>query len=173
MLVIRKATEADVPAIRALIQELADYERAPHEVTCTEADLLRDGFGPSPAFHVLVTEDVAVEGEGGPGGGVFGFALYFFSYSTWKGRRSLFLEDLFVRPARRGQGAGKALMRRLAVEAREAGCSRFDWNVLDWNEPSIRFYEALGARILREWLPVRLDGQALRDLAVADPGDRC
>jgi GNAT superfamily N-acetyltransferase len=155
MPVIRKATRADVPAVLALVKELAAYEREPDAVIATEADFLRDGFGESPAFHVLVAEE----------GDVIGFALYFFSYSTWVGRRCLYLEDLFVQPAHRGHGAGIALMAALAKEAIAQECRRFVWQVLDWNEPAIAFYERLGAKVLREWLTVRLEGDALASLA--------
>ena len=156
MPVIRKATRADVPAILALVKELAAYEREPDAVIAGEADLLRDGFGESPAFHVLVAvEDAAV----------IGFAFYFFSYSTWVGRRCLYLEDLFVQPAHRGNGAGIALMAALAKEAIAQDCRRFVWQVLDWNDPAIAFYERLGAKVLREWLTVRLEGDALASLA--------
>ena len=157
MPVIRKATRADVPAILALVKELAAYEREPDAVVATEDDFLRDGFGASPAFHVLV----ATDGDGV----VIGFALYFFSYSTWVGRRCLYLEDLFVEPAHRGKGAGIALMAALAEEAIAQECRRFVWQVLDWNEPAIAFYERLGAKVLREWLTVRLEGDALASLA--------
>ena len=156
MPVIRKATRADVPAVLALVKELAAYEREPDAVIVTEADFLRDGFGENPAFHVLV----AVEGSE-----VIGFAFYFFSYSTWVGRRCLYLEDLFVQPAHRGHGAGVALMAALAKEAIAHECRRFVWQVLDWNEPAVAFYERLGAKVLREWLTVRLEGDALASLA--------
>ena len=156
MPVIRKATRADVPAILGLVKELAVYEREPDAVIATEADFLRDGFGESPAFFVLV----ALEGPS-----VIGFAFYFFSYSTWVGRRCLYLEDLFVQPAHRGCGAGIALMAALAKEAIAQDCRRFVWQVLDWNDPAIAFYERLGARVLREWLTVRLEGDALASLA--------
>lgn len=161
MLVIRKATAADVPRILVLIKELAEYEKEPHQVIATEADLLRDGFPEDPAaaaFQVLLAHD-------DPERPAIGFALYFFTYSTWNGRRCLFLEDLFVEPAHRGNGAGIALMSALAKEATEKRCMRFVWNVLDWNQPSIDFYERLGARILKEWLTVRLEGDALAVLA--------
>ena len=164
MPVIRKATRADVPAILALVKELAAYEREPDAVVATEADFLRDGFGESPAFHVLVATEGEREGEG-EDRGVIGFAFYFFSYSTWVGRRCLYLEDLFVQPAHRGKGAGIALMAALAQEAIAQECRRFVWQVLDWNEPAIAFYERLGAKVLREWLTVRLEGDALASLA--------
>ena len=156
MLVTRKATRQDVPAILGLVKELATYERAPDAVIATEADFLRDGFGERPAFEVLVAQD---------GGDVVGFAFYFFTYSTWVGRKCLYLEDLFVKPDRRGQGAGLALMRALARVAVETDCRRFVWAVLDWNEPAIGFYERLGAKVMREWLTVRIEGEALTNLA--------
>lgn len=156
---IRPATPADVPLILALVRDLAEYEREPDAVLATEADLLRDGFGASPTFHVLLAEW---------GGEPIGFALYFFTYSTWRGRRCLYLEDIFVRPQHRGKGAGLALMRALARVAVEHGCPRFSWQVLNWNEPSIAFYERLGAKVLREWLTVRVEGDAIAALAWGD-----
>ena len=156
MLVIRKATREDVPAIVALVKELATYEKEPDAVIATEADFLRDGFGERPSFEVLVADD---------GAETVGFAFYFFSYSTWIGRKCLYLEDLFVKPSHRGRGTGIALMRALAKVAVEAECRRFVWAVLDWNEPAIGFYERLGAKVMREWLTVRLEGEALSRLA--------
>ena len=158
MPVIRPATPADVPLILTLVRELAAYEREPDAVVATEEDLLRDGFGERPLYRVLIAED------GGEGAG---FALYFLNYSTWRGAPTLYLEDLFVRPAFRGRRIGIALMQRLAAEAVRTRCQRFVWQVLDWNEPAIRFYESLGARVLREWLCVRLEGAALASLAAA------
>lgn len=160
MLVIRKATSADVPAILALVKELATYEREPEAVVATEEDFLRDGFGERPAFEVLVAED-----EDEDGAPVIGFAFYFFSYSTWVGRKCLYLEDLFVKPSHRGQGGGIALMKELARVAVATECRRFVWQVLDWNEPAIAFYEKLGAKVMREWLTARLEGEALLALA--------
>ena len=154
--VIRPAAPADAGLILAFIRDLATYEREPDAVVATEADLLRDGFGPSPAFQVLLAER---DGE------AIGFAFYFFTYSTWRGRQCLYLEDIFVRPAHRGSGAGLALMRARAQKAIERGCARFVWQVLDWNEPAIAFYEKLGATIQREWLTVRMEGEALARLA--------
>ena len=153
---IRPGTPSDVPLVLTLIRELAAYEREPEAVLASEADLLRDGFGAAPVFRTLIAEL-----DGAP----VGFALFFLAYSTWRGRPTLFLEDLFVRPVARGNGLGRALMRALAKEAVRLGCGRFMWNVLDWNLPSIRFYEGLGAVVLREWLMCRLDGEALLALA--------
>ena len=156
MLRLRPATAADVPDVMRLVQALAEYERAPDAVVATEADFLRHGFGPSPRFSVLIAEQ---------DGQVAGFALWFFTFSTWLGRPGLYLEDLFVRPELRGRGIGKAMMLELARTAVREGCGRFDWQVLDWNEPSIQFYRALGARVMGEWLTCRLEGDALRALA--------
>ncbi len=152
---IRYATEADVPAIHALITELAVYEREPDAVAITEADLLRDGWGPQPRFTCIVTEAESV---------VCGFALYHPIYSTWAGR-SLYLEDLYVQPAHRGRGLGTALMARVAAEARAQGCARMDWSVLTWNEPAIRTYKRIGAVRMEEWRRMRLAGNALAALA--------
>ena len=159
MLRIRPAEAPDVPVILLLIRGLAEYERAPDAVTATEADLLRDGFGARPLFHVVLAEW---------DGAAVGYAFYFFNYSTWEGRPGLYLEDLFVVPEFRGWGIGKALLVHLAKIAVEKGCSRYQWQVLDWNEPAIRFYESMGASLLREWLTVRVKGQDLERLATAE-----
>ncbi len=159
MLAIREATAADVPLVLQLVRELAEYEREPAAVTATEDDLRRDGFGETPMFHVLVAE-----WDGAPAG----FAFWFHNYSTWQGRPGLYLEDLFVRPAFRGRGVGRALLLRLARIAVERGCGRFQWQVLDWNASAIAFYESLGARRLGEWLTMRVDGDALARLAARD-----
>jgi GNAT superfamily N-acetyltransferase len=156
LLDLRPATAADVPVVLELIRALAEYEREPAAVVATEADLLRDGFGERPLFHVLLAS-----WDGAP----VGFALYVFTYSTWRGRPVLYLEDLFVRPEHRKKRIGLALMKELARIAVELRCERFVWEVLDWNEPSIRFYESLGAEILREWLNVRMDADAIAALA--------
>jgi GNAT superfamily N-acetyltransferase len=153
---IRTATPADVPQILALIQALATYEREPDAVTATEADLMRDGFGPSPFYSCLMAEC-----DGQPAG----FALYFFNYSTWMGRPGLYLEDIFVQPEFRGLGIGKALLKRVAAIAVEKNCPRLQWEVLDWNTPAIDFYRAMGAEFLDEWRNVRVSGEALRRLA--------
>jgi GNAT superfamily N-acetyltransferase len=153
---IRPATSEDAGTILDLIRGLAVYEREPDAVKTTEEDILRDGFGPAPLFQVVIAE-----WDGTPAG----FALYFYNWSTWTGRPSLFLEDLFVLESHRGRGIGKALLVHLARIAVERRCGRFVWNVLDWNQPSIDFYQSLGARVLREWLTMRVEGQALLDLA--------
>ena len=153
---LRPVVRADVPLILSLIRELATYERAPDAVVATEASLERDGFGDRPLFQATIAEW---------GGEPVGFAFWFFAYSTWRGQPTLYLEDLFVRPAARGRGIGKEMMRFLARTALDTGCGRFVWQVLDWNEPSIQFYESLGAEVVREWLTCRVDGAALRALA--------
>jgi GNAT superfamily N-acetyltransferase len=153
---IRPATAADVGQILVFIQALAAYEREPDAVTATEADLLRDGFGPNPFYHCLIAEH-----DHKPAG----FAFYFFNYSTWMGRPGLYLEDLFVQPEFRGLGIGKALLERVAAIAVENNCPRLQWEVLDWNTPAIDFYRASGAEFLKEWLNVRVSGDALLRLA--------
>src|ERR1700761_7666268 len=153
---VRAATAADVPLILEFIRALAVYEREPDAVLATEADLLRDGFGPTPFYFCLIAES-----DGAPAG----FALYFFNYSTWLGRPGLYLEDLFVPPALRGRGVGKALLQRVAAVAVEKGCLRLQWEVLDWNKPAVDFYAAMGAEFLDEWRNVRVSGDALLKLA--------
>lgn len=153
---VRDATAADVPLILQFIRALAIYEREPDAVDATEADLLRDGFGPNPFYFCLIAE-----ADGAPAG----FALYFFNYSTWLGRPGLYLEDLFVHPQFRGLGIGRALLQRVAAIAVEKGCRRLQWEVLDWNKPAVDFYAAMGAEFLDEWRNVRVSGDALLKLA--------
>jgi GNAT superfamily N-acetyltransferase len=155
---IRTAVPADVPQILVFIRALAAYERAPDAVTATEANLLNDGFGPNPFYFCLIAEQ-----DGHPAG----FALYFFNYSTWWGRPGIYLEDLFVHPEFRGLGIGKALLQKVAAIAIEKGCTRLNWEVLDWNTPAIDFYRAMGAEFLDEWRNVRVSGEALNRLAGA------
>ena len=157
-LTIRTATIKDVPLILHFVRELARYEKAEHEVSATEERIRDSLFGPEALISALVCE---VNRE------PIGFAVYFFNYSTWLGKKGLFLEDLYVSPEHRGRGAGKALLVYLANVAVARDCGRMEWNVLDWNTPSIEFYDALGAKCQREWLGYRLSGQALRDLATA------
>ena len=156
---IAPATPADVPAVVELIRALADYERLSHLCESTEADLAAALFGTRPAAEVLVARDA------GPQGKALGFALFFHTFSTFLGRRSLWLEDLFVRPEHRGAGIGRGLLQALAGIAHERGCGRFEWTVLDWNEPAIRFYAALGADVLPDWRICRVTGAALERLA--------
>jgi GNAT superfamily N-acetyltransferase len=157
--IIRAAIPADVPKILTFIRALAAYEREPDAVTATEADLLRDGFGPNPFYSCLLAEQ-----DGLPAG----FALYFFNYSTWMGRPGIYLEDIFVEPEFRGLGIGKALLKRVAAIAMEKNCRRLQWEVLDWNTPAIEFYRAMGAEFLDEWRNVRVSGKALARLAGID-----
>ena len=156
MLKISKATREDCGTILEMIRGLAEYEKLSHLMSATEQDLVRDGFGPTPRFHCLVAH-----WEGQPAG----FALYFYNYSTFKGRAGIYLEDLFVWPRLRGKGIGKALLLEVARIALDEGCGRYEWQVLDWNQPSIDFYESLGARLMKEWLPMRVEGEALEKMA--------
>lgn len=154
-LAIEPATPDDLPLILALIRELAEYEREPHAVEATEELLGESLFGEEPGAEALIAR-----WEGEP----VGFAVFFHNFSTWTGRRGLYLEDLYVRPAARGKGVGKALLTKVAGIAAERGCPRFEWAVLDWNEPAIGFYEKLGARAMSDWTVYRLSGDALRGL---------
>jgi GNAT superfamily N-acetyltransferase len=144
---IRAATAADVPAILRLIHALAVYEKLEHMVVGTEARLRDSLFGAHPAAEAILAES---------GGRAVGFALYFATFSTFLCKPGIHLEDLFVEPEHRGRGIGKELLRKLAQVAVERGCGRLEWNVLDWNTPSIRFYESLGGKILEEWQLVRM-----------------
>jgi GNAT superfamily N-acetyltransferase len=153
---VRVASPADVALILSFIRDLAEYERLLHEVEATEADIRRDLFGENPRCFC----DIA-EADGRP----VGFALWFYNYSTFRGRAGIYLEDLFVNPGARGLGAGKALLQRLAQRCVEAELGRLEWAVLDWNTPSIEFYDSLGAAAKDDWTVRRLDGEALRRLA--------
>ena len=153
---IRSATPADIPTILRFIHELALYEREPDAVLATESDLLRDGWGPTPRFRCVIADH-----DGTPAG----FALFFTSYSTWRGHHGIRLEDLYVTPAHRGQGIGKALLRHLAQVAVLEGCPRLEWDVLDWNAPAIAFYQSLGAQTQTEWRIMRVADEALTKLA--------
>jgi GNAT superfamily N-acetyltransferase len=153
---IRPATPADIPAILQLIRALSDYEKLSDQVVVTEAQLREHLFGPRPYAEVLLAEEA---------GRVVGYALFFHTYSTFLGRPSLYLEDLFVLPEHRGRGHGKGLLARLAQLAVERGCGRFEWMVLDWNTPAIQFYESLGAVVAPEWKLCRMTGDALRRFA--------
>lgn len=158
---IRPAVAADAALILRFITELAIYEKAEHEVVATEADIHTSLFGGNGPARALICSVDGVEA---------GFAVYFFNYSTWQGRKGLYLEDLYVTPARRGTGAGKALLRHLARIAVAEGCGRFEWSVLDWNEPAIEFYRSIGAWPMDEWVRYRLAGPALA--AFADGGEK-
>jgi GNAT superfamily N-acetyltransferase len=153
---IRTARMEDVPIILQLIRDLATYERAPNEVTATEEQLVEVLFGPRPSAEVMLAfeEDTAV-----------GFAVFFHNFSTWLGRPGLYLEDLFVKPEVRGKGYGRALLVHLAKIARERGCGRMEWAVLDWNDPAIQFYHKVGAAPMDEWTVFRLTGDGIAKLA--------
>lgn len=156
---IRTATPEDCSTIANLIRELAVYEKLEHAAKATAEDLRLGLFGDPPYAHALLVE---------VGGDVVGFALYFFNFSTFRGQPGIYLEDLYVKPEHRGRGLGKALLARLATIALDRGCGRFEWAVLDWNEPSIGFYKALGAQAMDEWTVFRIDGEALSQLALTD-----
>jgi GNAT superfamily N-acetyltransferase len=153
---IRPASQSDAAVIFNLIRELAEYERLAHEVDATEADIAKALFGPSPR----VFADIA-EWEGEP----VGFALWFYNFSTFRGRHGIYLEDLFVRPACRSKGIGKALLKHLARRCMAEGLTRLEWSVLDWNEPALRVYRSIGAVQMEEWTAQRMTGEALRRLA--------
>lgn len=157
---IRPATAADVPTLLALIRELAAFEEAEHEVKADEARLLAEGFGARPAFEALLAEQ---------DGGALGFALFFHNFSTWEGRRGLYVEDLYVRPAARRLGVGRRLLAACAAIAAARGCARLDLAVLDWN-PARDFYDRLGFARMTAWLPYRLTGEGLRRLAAENDG---
>src|SRR5882757_7728541 len=155
---IRPACLQDVPVILQLIRDLATYERAPDEVTATEEQLVDVLFGERPVAEVLL----AFEGES-----AVGFAVYFYNFSTWLCRPGLYLEDLFVKPEKRGKGYGRALLVELAKIAGDRGCGRMEWAVLNWNEPAIKFYQALGAKPMDEWTVFRLTRDGMARLANA------
>ena len=159
---IDAATDADVPVLLDLITQLAEYERLSSEVVATEDSLRGALFGPSARVHAVIARDGATPA---------GFALYFYNFSTFLGRSGIYLEDLFVVPAWRRQGVGRELLRHLARRAVGDGCGRLEWSVLDWNEPAIRFYRAIGARPMEEWTVYRLTGDALVRFASEATGD--
>ena len=157
---IAAAKPGDAPVIHALVRALADYERLDAACISTVADLDAALFGPQRAAEALVARKNGISAP------AVGFALFFHTFSTFLGRRSLWLEDLFVRPEHRGAGVGRALLTALAGIARDRGCGRFEWAVLDWNKSAIRFYEGLGAVVLPDWRIARVTGAALERLAV-------
>ena len=154
-LTIRPADPADTPTILGFIRALAEYEHLLHEVEASEADLARDLFGPEPKVFCEIAEI-----DGRP----VGFALWFYTYSTFQGRHGIWLEDLFVLPEARGSGVGKALLVELARRCVAEGLGRYEWWVLDWNEPSIQFYKSQGGEMMDEWTKVRVSGPALAKL---------
>ena len=153
---IRPATIVDVPIILQLIRDLATYERAPSEVAATEEQLVDVLFGERPVAEVLLAFEDEMP---------IGFAVFFHNFSTWVGRPGLYLEDLFVKPEARGKGYGRALLIHLAKIARDRGCGRMEWAVLDWNEPAIQFYKKIGAQPLDEWKIFRLTRDGIAKLA--------
>ena len=156
---IRSARVEDVPIILQLIRDLASYERAPNEVTATEEQLVDVLFGDKSVAEVLL----AFEGKS-----PVGFAVFFYNFSTWLGRPGLYLEDLFVKPEKRGKGYGRALLVDLAKIARDRGCGRMEWAVLNWNEPAIKFYRGLGAKPMEEWTVFRLKRDGIAELAKSE-----
>lgn len=153
---IRRATPEDTKQIYQYICDLAEYEKALDEVKCNEASLKESLFGqPTVAYALMIEDDDEA----------IGYAIYFYNYSTWLAAKGLYLEDLYVDPRHRGKGAGIAMMKALAGIAQAQNCGRFEWSVLDWNTPSIEFYEAIGAKAQNEWLGYRLEGEALATLA--------
>jgi GNAT superfamily N-acetyltransferase len=156
MLTLRSASVADAQQIVQYIRELAEFEREPEAAVVTAADIERYAFSENPLVRVTMAE-----WDGEPAG----FALWFLNFSTWQGKPGIYLEDLFVRPAFRGNGIGTALLKELAALAAKEGWTRFVWQVLDWNTPAIEFYEAMGAKIMRPWLTCRVEGDAIERLA--------
>jgi GNAT superfamily N-acetyltransferase len=156
---IRAAGPADVPVILSLIRDLAEYERLSHEVEATEDRLRQNLFGERPYAEALIGE---LRGE------PVAFAVYFHNFSTFLAKPGLYLEDLFVKPASRGLGIGRAILRRLASIAVERDCGRLEWSVLDWNEPALKFYKSLGAVPMDDWTIHRVTGDALRSLAESE-----
>ena len=183
MILVREATPEDVAQLHQMINELAEYEKAPEEVIATELDLMKALFGrdfSSPEFDQhdsISTSGSANTPHGQPAVYAFviedpndsdqlaGMAIWFLNYSTWDGTHGVYLEDLYVRPQFRGQGMGKALMKRLAQVCIDNDYSRFQWWVLDWNQPAIEVYRAMGAKAMDEWTVYRVSGQELKDLA--------
>jgi GNAT superfamily N-acetyltransferase len=153
---IRAALPADTSAIFALTYELAEFENLTHVFAATEEGLRDALFGPRPSIEALVAESE---------GSLVGYALFFHNYSSFAGKRGLYLEDVYVQPSQRGSGLGTALLQRLAAIAVERQCGRFEWTVLDWNQPAISFYEKMGATVLPDWRVVRVTGDALTRLA--------
>ena len=156
---IRPASPSDAGTILRFIRELAAYEKAEHEVLATEETVRGSLFGPPSVTKAVILEAA----DGTPAG----FAVWFLSYSTWQAKNGLYLEDLYVSPEHRGSGAGRMLLRHLARIAVDEGCGRFEWSVLDWNEPAIRVYDAIGAEPQKEWIRYRLDGEKLKAFAEA------
>jgi GNAT superfamily N-acetyltransferase len=158
MISIRAASAADAQLIFDLIVELAVYEKAKHEVKTSPAELTDTLFGPTAKARALIC---SIDGQ------PVGYAVYFYTFSTWLGKNGIWLEDVYVSPAARGKGAGKALLKHVAQIAVTENCGRFEWSVLDWNTPSIEFYKSLGAKCMEEWNIYRVTGEALNKLAAS------
>ena len=150
-MIIRKATKNDMPSVLELIQELATFEKEPDAVVVTVADLVRDGFSENPLFQCFVAE---VDGK------IIGMALFYYRYSTWKGK-TIHLEDLIVKESKRGTGAGFALYKEIIKQGKAKNVRRIEWNVLDWNTPAINFYEKSGAKVLGDWRVVQMDDKGI------------
>lgn len=173
MLKLRPAAARDAASVLALIRELADYERLLGEVDATEDSVHAALFGPAPRVFCDIAEwhdpasgaDAGQDAGAGDAPAVAGFALWFYNFSTFRGRHGIYLEDLFVRPAFRGRGIGRALLAGLAARCAREDLARLEWSVLDWNEPALTFYRTLGARAMEEWVPHRVTGEALTALA--------
>ena len=152
-MIIRKATKNDMPSVLELIQELATFEKEPDAVVVTVDDLVRDGFSENPLFQCFVAD---VDGE------IIGMALYYYRYSTWKGK-TIHLEDLIVKESKRGTGAGFALYKEIIKQGKAENVRRIEWNVLDWNTPAINFYEKSGAKVLDDWRVVHMDEEGINN----------
>lgn len=156
MIKIRRANEDDAATILRFIRELARYEKAEHEVKADEGSVRSSLFAMDTTAYALICEE---------DGRAIGYAVYFYNYSTWLGKKGLYLEDLYITPGRRGGGAGKGMLKYLAQQALAEGCGRFEWSVLDWNEPAIGFYQSIGAKPQDEWVIYRLSGEDLQSFA--------
>ena len=157
-MIIRKATEKDMPYVLELIQELATFEKEPDAVVVTVADLVRDGFSEHPLFHCYVAEKENT---------IIGMALFYYRYSTWKGK-TIHLEDLIVKADQRGSGAGFALYKEIIKQGKKDKVRRIEWNVLDWNTPAIDFYEKSGAKVLDDWRVVQMDESGIERFLIED-----
>jgi GNAT superfamily N-acetyltransferase len=155
---IREATPEDSALLLHFIRELAEYEKLLHEVVTDEETLAKSLFGPAARTHAIIAE---IDGTS------VGFSIFFYNFSTFLGRRGIYIEDLFVKPEYRGKGIGKALLKYLAAKALKEECGRLEWAVLDWNEPSINFYKSLGARPMEEWIVYRLTGDSMKKLSAS------
>jgi ribosomal protein S18 acetylase RimI-like enzyme len=160
-MIIRKATKKDMPFVLALIQELANFEKEPDAVVVTVDDLVRDGFSEQPLFQCFVAEVENDPSESEQAKQIIGMALYYYRYSTWKGK-TIHLEDLVVKEDKRGAGAGFALYKEIIKQGKAENVRRIEWNVLDWNTPAIHFYEKSGAKILEDWRVVQIDENGIK-----------